>query len=256
MARKAQILNADHRLHLRCELSDATTLEMFGALVDDPLVKLVSLMDHTPGQRQWTDLNKYRQYHRDKKWTDEEFTENIATRRGLQQTYATATRRQVQSACRERNIPIASHDDTTPAHVDQAAKAGITISEFPTTFEAASNARAAGMKIIAGAPNIVRGNSHSGNVSALQLGQHGLLDGLSSDYVPISLLHAAFVLHQSLALPLPAAVATVSANVADILNFQDRGSIEVDKRADLIQVHPVDGIPVARAVWRAGCRVN
>ena len=98
-------------------------------------------------------------------------------------------------------LPVASHDDTTLEHVEEAASAGIVISEFPTTMQAARAAREAGLVILMGAPNMVLGRSHSGNVSALELARVGLLDVLSSDDVPNSLLHGAFLLHQVLAGP-------------------------------------------------------
>ncbi len=101
----------------------------------------------------------------------------------------------------------ASHDDTTPEHVEEARGSGVTISEFPTTIEAAEAAHAAGMGIVMGAPNLVLGGSHSGNVSAGDLAARGLLDVFSSDYVPASLLQAVFLLHRTAGLDLPAAVA-------------------------------------------------
>jgi alpha-D-ribose 1-methylphosphonate 5-triphosphate diphosphatase len=111
------------------------------------------------------------------------------------------------------------------------------------------------MKIVMGAPNVVRGGSHSGNVSAIELAERGLLDGLSSDYVPASLLQSAILLNRRLDIALPEAVALVSANVADMLGLDDRGEIAIGRRADLVQVVLVDEVPVVRAVWRRGERV-
>jgi alpha-D-ribose 1-methylphosphonate 5-triphosphate diphosphatase len=108
------------------------------------------------------------------------------------------------------------------------------------------------MKIIMGAPNLVRGNSHSGNVSAMALAREDLLDGLSSDYFPSSLLHSAFVLNQTLDIPIPDAVAKVSANPADLLGLEDRGEIQVGKRGDMIRVRLFDRLPVIMAIWRNG----
>ena len=110
------------------------------------------------------------------------------------------------------------------AHVEEAAKVGTAIAEFPTTLEAAHAARAYGLAILAGAPNLVCGGSHSGNIAAAELARRGLLDILSSDYVPASLLHGAFLLHARLALPLPAAIATVTATPAERAGLDGRGA--------------------------------
>jgi alpha-D-ribose 1-methylphosphonate 5-triphosphate diphosphatase len=150
---------------------------------------------------------------------------------------------------------VASHDDTTDAHSVESARDGITISEFPTTLSAARKAKEFGMHVIMGAPNLVRGNSHSGNVSAAELAEKNLLDGLSSDYYPSSLLHASFLLHQQYHMPLPSAVAKVSANISDLLNLKDRGEIAPGKRADLIRVKMCGKLPVVRAIWKSGKKV-
>ena len=113
------------------------------------------------------------------------------------------------------------------------------------------------MSILMGGPNVVRGGSHSGNVSARELAAAGLLDILSSDYVPFALLQAAFVLPQRVdGLQLPEALATVTRNPAKAAGLDDRGEIAVGKRADLVRVRVVGGLPVIRGVWRQGERVN
>ena len=129
---------------------------------------------------------------------------------------------------------------------------GISISEFPTTMEAAQNAKSLGMHTILGAPNMVRGESHSGNISAGELAETGLLDGFSSDYMPISLLHAAFVLHERVGVALPSAVATVTANIAEMVQLEDRGTLEVGKKADIIRVQMMDGLPLVKSIWKNG----
>jgi alpha-D-ribose 1-methylphosphonate 5-triphosphate diphosphatase len=253
---QADLLRSDHLLHLRCEISDSKVVDLFETFADHPLVRLISVMDHTPGQRQWRDLTKYRQFHKDKNWTDEEFENALHERVQMREQYAATNRHRILSVCRERNLPVATHDDTTEAHCIESAEDGISISEFPTTLEAARKARELGMNIIMGAPNMVRGNSHSGNVSALALARENLLDGLSSDYFPSSLLHSAFVLNQQLDIPLHEAVAKISANQADMLGLNDRGEILIGKRADLIRVRVFERLPIIMAVWRNGIRVR
>ncbi len=255
-ARNTGSLTVDHFLHLRCEISDPHVVDMFEPLLDEPHLKLVSLMDHTPGQRQWHDIDKYRTFHRGRTEASEaEFQALIERRIGEQKLYADQHRKKILALIRGRPITLASHDDTTVLHVEEAAADGIAISEFPTTHEAAEAARAHGMGVVMGAPNLVLGGSHSGNVSARQLAEHGLLDALSSDYVPVSLLHGAFRLHHELDLPLAQAIAPISRNPATMIGLDDRGAIAPGLRADLVRARLIADTPSVVAVWREGERV-
>lgn len=254
-ARIRELLRAEHFLHLRCELADPAVMEIYQPIASIPHVKLVSLMDHTPGQRQWADLEKWRQFHRDKKWTDIEFDAMVAKRQADQAKHAEIHRRSVVALARHYGTVMASHDDTTREHVEEAVAEGIAISEFPTTLGAAGHAAKRGMKVIMGAPNIVRGGSHSGNVSAVELAHRGFLDGLSSDYVPASLMQAVFQLAGNEGIELPEAIAMVSANPAEMVGLTDRGEVAPTKRADFSRVRLVDGLPVILCVWREGRRI-
>ena len=130
------------------------------------------------------------------------------------------------------------------------------LAEFPTSFEAAEASHKSGMSVLMGAPNVVRGKSHSGNIAARDLARHGVLDVLSSDYVPLSLLHASFVLADEIdGISLPQAIAMVTATPARTVSLSDRGRIESGLRADLVRVRRDHGVPVVRAVWREGRRV-
>ena len=255
------LLRADHLLHIRCELPAPNTVELFEPFIDHPLVRLISLMDHTPGQRQWEDLNHARVYYVGKKgWSEEKFQRKVAEAAELQERYALPHRQRFVAYAQERGIALASHDDTTLAHVQQAHAEGVRVCEFPTTELAARAARERGMATVMGGPNVVRGGSHSGNVAAAHLAQRGLLDMLSSDYVPASLLTAAWRLADAGHLTLPQAVATVSLNPARAVGLTDRGALQPGLRGDLIRVRVVelnDGQrhPVVRAVWRGGQRV-
>jgi len=253
----AGAFRADHRLHLRCELPDPGVLRLLEPYWDEPLFTLVSLMDHTPGQRQWRDMEKYRVYLTPRLSAGESFDQRIADRIETGQKLVPIHRREILARWREKgtDLPIASHDDTTPEHVAEAKADGITIAEFPTSYAAAAAAKAAGIGTVMGAPNVVRGESHSGNVSALDLAGEGLVDALSSDYAPFSLLHAAFLLHERSGLSLPDAIATVTTAPAEMARLDDRGRIEEGLRADLVQVRLHEGVPMVRAVWREGRRV-
>jgi alpha-D-ribose 1-methylphosphonate 5-triphosphate diphosphatase len=254
--REKNLFRSDHFLHLRCEVGYPDVVKLFAPLCVDPLVRMVSLMDHTPGQRQFTRLDQFYTYYQGKfHLTNEEMLQMIRERKENQAKYSRQHRAAVIETCRKRDLPMASHDDTTIEHVEEAAGDGFVLSEFPTTVEAAESARKHGLKVLMGAPNLVLGQSHSGNVSALELGRLGLLDILSSDYVPTSMLHGAMRLHQELDWPLSKAVRAVSTHPAETAQLGDRGEIAVGKRADLIQVQDEQGLPIIKRVWRMGLRV-
>lgn len=246
-------LRADHLLHVRCEISDPDMPRLFEPFRDMAEVHLVSLMDHTPGQRQFVDIDAYRTYYsKDRQWTDEEFASEMARMRDIQARFAGPHAEDILAWCRERNIPAASHDDATPEHVDWAHSQGMAISEFPTTMDAARRACELGLLTLMGSPNVVRNGSHSGNVSVRDVAAAGFLGGLSSDYVPSSLLHAAWILHTEVHLTLWDAINLVTANPAQALGLHDRGRLEPGLRADLVRVHIDRDLPVVRRVWRDG----
>jgi alpha-D-ribose 1-methylphosphonate 5-triphosphate diphosphatase len=253
-AQQDELLKAEHLLHVRCEVSTDAVVETFIRLIDDPLVRLVSLMDHSPGGRQWRDLDRWRQGLRIVA-TDEELTAIFEQRRQFPEERKHAARREVAGIAACRGIPLASHDDATGEHVEEAKALGVTICEFPTTREAAEAARAAGMRVVMGAPNVVLGASHAGNASARSLAADGLVDGLASDYVPMSLIEACFILHQTVGVPLPAAVATVTAQPAAMVGLGDRGEVAGGRRADLVRVRIYQRMPIVTSVWRAGQRI-
>lgn len=253
----ADRLRADHFVHLRCEVSAPDALEAFALFEGDDRVRLASLMDHTPGQRQFVSLDHHRVYYMGKTgMTEAAYQAMIAERRRLSELHAEPHRRAIAERCRAAGIVIASHDDATAAHVAESVDHGVALAEFPTTREAAEAAHAAGLKILMGAPNYVRGGSHSGNVSARSLIEAGLLDILSSDYVPFSLIHAAFMAAEDGVLSLPAAIATVTRNPAAAAGLHDRGVIEPGRRGDLVRVRTDHEVPLVRAVWRQGRRVS
>jgi len=254
----AGALKAEHWLHLRCEVSYHDLPALLQPFVEHPRVRLVSLMDHTPGQRQFARLDKYTEYYMGKYgFTDAQMQRFIEDKCADQARYSARHREHVIELCRRRGLPLASHDDATADHIEEAAACGSVVAEFPTTVEAARAARERRIKVMGGAPNFVRGGSHSGNVSARELADHALVDILSSDYVPASLLHAAFLMADGDSGALPAAVASVSATPAAAIGLDDRGAIAPGLQADLIRVAeaPGMGFPVVRAVWRRGERI-
>jgi alpha-D-ribose 1-methylphosphonate 5-triphosphate diphosphatase len=173
-----------------------------------------------------------------------------------QKAHATTNMREIVALAQRYEIPLASHDDTTDENVTDAIRDRVSVAEFPTTLEAARGLHEAGIGILMGAPNVVRGGSHSGNIAAVDLAREGLLDILSSDYIPSSLLMAALQLPRHVpAIDLASAIRTVTKTPAEAVGLADRGEITAGKRADLIRVHLARDIPVVRSVWREGNRV-
>ena len=248
-------LKVSHHIHLRAELCTETLVEELYEFSENDRVRLVSLMDHTPGQRQFRDLSKHREYLVGKHgYNDAEVEAHWTKLRELQTLYLEKNRAATVAYATEVGAILASHDDTTLEDVLESDRLGITVAEFPTTLEAAEACRAKAQFIVMGAPNIVRGGSHSGNVAAQELARGGLLDILSSDYVPAALLNAAVSLGTLLE-DMAAGIRTVTACPADAVGFDDRGRIAPEKRADLVRFAMHDGLPIIKSVWSRGQRI-
>ncbi len=256
-AQNAGHLRADHFVHIRCELPCADTAEAAERICAALAPALISIMDHTPGARQFTSLDKFRQYYLGKKLIlPEKIEAYIEERLEMQGKYALANKAFILNLARTLGVRLASHDDATLAHVEEALEDQVVIAEFPTTAESARAAHQGGLAVLMGAPNIVRGGSHSGNISAVDVAASGHLDILSSDYVPASLLNAVFALPQQVpALSLPLALRAVTSNPARAAGLEDRGTLRAGLRADLVQVHVADNLPVVKRVWTKGRRV-
>jgi alpha-D-ribose 1-methylphosphonate 5-triphosphate diphosphatase len=253
-----RMTRVDHHLHLRCEIVADDAVEAVDRWIDLPMVGLLSINDHTPGQRQFIDPDKLKLYYTKKHhMTDPEFEVFRRESMALHDKNAARHRREIVSRAQARALPIASHDDATAEHVREAVQNGMTIAEFPTTREAAEASREAGLAILVGAPNLVLGGSHSGNVAAIDLVRSGHADILSSDYVPASLIEGVFKLptETNTAITLPQAVRLAAYNPARAVGLDDRGEIAPGRRADLVRVRLLDGAPLVRAVWREGERV-
>jgi alpha-D-ribose 1-methylphosphonate 5-triphosphate diphosphatase len=236
------LLKADHYLHLRCEVPAPAMPGLLDRLADHPRVRMVSLMDHTPGIGQYGD-------------SETSIEQRIAFLQDRRDRLRLSQRRGLIARLSGTKAVLASHDDRTEEEVAENVRDGIFISEFPVTEAAAAAGRAGGMQIIAGAPNLVRGGSHTGNIAASDLLCAGLVDALASDYVPCSLVEAAFAVAAAGLLPLPQAAALITVNPAQMARFEDRGSLAPGQRADLLRIRVHDGQPIIRRVWREGERV-
>ena len=251
-------LRADHLIHLRCELPTSDVAADFERFCTLPLVKLASLMDHSPGQRQYRVLDGYIHYYKTKlSLNDAQMDQFIADRQAEGAMYSARNRAAILKRGHEIGLAFASHDDATSDQVAESLADGVDIAEFPTTLEAAEASHKAGLAVLMGAPNVVRGGSHSGNVAAVDLAQRGWLDVLSSDYVPGALMLAAFRLPELAEnVTLPAAIQRVSTWPAIAAHLPDRGEITEGKRADLVRVRLHGDMPVIKGVWRQGQRVS
>ncbi|WP_166417079.1 alpha-D-ribose 1-methylphosphonate 5-triphosphate diphosphatase [Cochlodiniinecator piscidefendens] len=254
--RDAGALRISHFLHLRAEVCSETLVEEMREFGVHDRVGIVSLMDHTPGQRQFRDLSKLKAYVQGKhNLSDPEFDVHVSRLKDLRNANGERHETEAVAAAQRYGAVLASHDDTTAAHVATSASHGIRLAEFPTTVEAAKSCREHGIAVMMGAPNLIRGGSHSGNVAAHELAELDLLDIVSSDYVPSALMSAAFLL-ADLWDDLPKAISTVTAAPAKAAGLTDRGQIRSGLRGDLVRISRVQGAPVVRGVWSQGQQIG
>ncbi len=255
-ARSEGLFKISHFLHLRAETCSDTLLDELASFGPEDRVGIVSLMDHTPGQRQFRDTAALKTYVTKKRGlTDAEFADHVKNMLALQERNGARHEAASVAEANRFGAVLASHDDTTAEQVATSARNGVTFAEFPTTVEAAEACRSHGIAVMMGAPNLIRGGSHSGNVAAHDLAQAGLLDIISSDYVPSALLLSAFELSRIWRDDLPRAVATVTATPAKASGLTDRGSLAEGLRGDVIRVREIKQTPFIRGVWSRGARV-
>lgn len=255
-ARAEGMFKISHFLHLRAEICSETLLEELAAFGPEDRVGIVSLMDHTPGQRQFRDLTALKTYVAKKRgMNDAEFADHVKNLLSLQERFGAKHETGAVGEADRLGAVLASHDDTTAEHVGTSAANGVGFAEFPTTVEAAKACRTHGIAVMMGAPNLIRGGSHSGNVAAEELARRDLLDIVSSDYVPSALLLSAFHLAQIWS-DLPRAVATVTCNPAQAARLDDRGVLQVGMRGDVLRVRQAGATPLLRGVWSQGQKIG
>jgi alpha-D-ribose 1-methylphosphonate 5-triphosphate diphosphatase len=252
---------ARHELHLRCELPQRESVEIVESVLSTGGVRLVSIMDHTPGQGQFRDLEWFRRYWiEDRGRSEEQVSAAIAeasAESGRPPSSFLDRIERVSKAASRNGAILASHDDDSPEKVETLAEEGVSISEFPVDAATARRAKELGISVSMGAPNVVRGGSSGGNLSAVEAVRLGLADTLVSDYHPPSMLLAAFALANRKVLPLHEATKLVSSGPANAAGLADRGTIEPGKAADLLVVGERLSLPtIAHTVVDGTCVVS
>ncbi|GAA1828762.1 alpha-D-ribose 1-methylphosphonate 5-triphosphate diphosphatase [Agromyces salentinus] len=227
-----------HRLDVRCPDGVAAFEARLASRPDEVLV--VSHEDHTPGQGQYADPATMQRWLMEGERLDEaEAAAHVEWWRASRDeriALRDATLDRLGELARAGRIRLFGHDPETREDVDGLAARGAAVAEFPTTRAAAERARELGLLVVAGAPNVLRGGSHAGNVSAGELVDAGLVDALASDYLPSAQLAAAFMLARAGRCTLARAVELITAGPAKAVGLDDRGSLRAGQRADLVLV--------------------
>ncbi|BCO10406.1 alpha-D-ribose 1-methylphosphonate 5-triphosphate diphosphatase [Desulfolithobacter dissulfuricans] len=245
------LLGVDNFIHARFEITSFSSAPVIRELIAKGHVHMLSIMDHTPGQGQFKSIETWKRFHLPTYDLSESRAEAIIRKKLADQELAYNRVRSLLEFGHRHGLVLLSHDDDRPRKIDLIREMGITVSEFPLDVDVAVYAREQGMTTGMGAPNVVRGKSQSGNISARELIREECCDFLCSDYHPSSLLQAAFVLHREMDLDLAAAMAMVSSFPADIAGLTDRGRIAPGLLADLTVVDDRD-VPRVVATFKTG----
>lgn len=253
--RAQNMLRINHLLHLRAEICSETLIEEIEEFGVEDQVGIVSLMDHTPGQRQFRDADKFAEYLRGKhSMTDEDIEAHFDRLKKLQSENGQRHNDAASKKGRKMGAILASHDDTTQSDVLASVEIGVGVAEFPTTLEAARACKSHGIGVMMGAPNLLRGGSHSGNVAAHELVEHDLLDIFSSDYAPSSLLAASVRLGLESG-NMANGLAKATSAPAKAAGLTDRGELAIGQRADILRFKVANTLPMTNGLWVSGNRV-
>ena len=243
----------DHRVHARYEITNVGAAPTLERLLEDGVVDMVSLTDHTPGQGQYNNIEAYILSMSERRSMSREAAEDVVARRIAMRQDPDIERKlhDIVSLSLKHKLSLASHDDDSAEKVAEMHDLGVTISEFPVTLPAAEEAHRRGLWTLMGAPNALRGQSMSGNLSALDAAKAGLLGIIAADYHPAAFVPAIFKIAEVASGGLPAAVAMATANAARSAGLTDRGAIAVGQKADLVAVEH-GAVHRIRATFRNG----
>ncbi|RFB96261.1 alpha-D-ribose 1-methylphosphonate 5-triphosphate diphosphatase [Rhizobium leguminosarum bv. trifolii] len=243
----------DHRVHARYEITNVGAAAALERLLNADQIDMVSLTDHTPGQGQYNNLQSYILSISERRAISEEMAAEIVAKRIAMRSNPEieAKLKEIVALSLKHKLSLASHDDDSVEKVAEMHDLGVTISEFPVTAPAAEEARRRGLWTLMGAPNALRGQSMSGNLSALDAARAGLLSVIAADYHPAAFVPGIFKLADMVEGGLPSAVAMATGNAARSAGLLDRGEIAIGQRADLVAVEPGE-VHRIRATFRAG----
>lgn len=245
----------DNRIHVRYEITDVSAMPFVMSLLDEGLVDLLSLMDHTPGQGQFRHLDTYVAYMMSNHGSSREEAERVAEEKQRARVGADERVLEIMARAKQCRVPTASHDDDDAQRVATMKQLGASMSEFPIDLDTARAAHGAGLATIFGAPNVMRGGSQSGNMRAIDAIRAGVADCLCADYAPATMLAAVTAMVDRDGIDLPAAVRLVTQGPARAAGLEDRGEIAVGKRADLVSVGSAGGQAAVTGTWVAGRQV-
>jgi alpha-D-ribose 1-methylphosphonate 5-triphosphate diphosphatase len=255
-SKNSKLIN--HRFHARYEIDNVNDVEYLIDYIKGNKIHLLSFMDHTPGQGQYRNLEIYKKTIKGYKGMSDEEVEKYIREAQSREKLDLDTIYTITQIANKYNVAVASHDDDTVEKLDLVKSFGTTISEFPITIEVAKAAKARGMFTVAGAPNVLLGGSHSGNLSAAEAVDDGCIDILCSDYYPASLLHAVFLLHKKYGKNLTDMFKLVTINPAKAVGIDEEyGSLAEGKRGDIIIIEKAEeDFPVITTVFVDGRLVS
>lgn len=231
--KKHKYFMINHYIHARLDTTCEELLNHIDEILSFESLKLAVYNDHTPGQRQFRNLDFYADWVTSGgKLSRDEVLQSVSV---IQKEASEKDYVQGDLYHRLKNMPIrlGSHDDTTEEHIDLAIEHGASISEFPTTMEAARYAKKKNLMVVMGAPNLILGYSQSGNISCQQAIEENLVDILCSDYHLPAMLSASWKLVKNGWSP-HQAINLISLNPAKAIGLNKQiGSIKIGKKADL-----------------------
>lgn len=235
-ALNSSLLSVDNLIHARYEITSFSSVPALIDLMEKRRVHMISLMDHSPGQGQFKSIEKWKQYHVPVYDLAEHEVDDILSLQADKKNRCMGYLDEITGCARHHGLLIASHDDDTCEKVDLMAEIGVTVAEFPLNIETAGHAKAKNMATGMGAPNVVRGRSQSGNISARNLIQESCCDFLCSDYHPTSMLQAVYAMSAELGIPLASAFSYITSTPAAIAGLIDRGTLTPGKLADMVVI--------------------
>jgi len=242
-----------HLVHIRYEISYVEAVETILELIEEGVVDVLSVMDHTPGQGQFRDMESYVRYATGTFGVTREEVVRVTEKRCEKREKGLRSLGALTDAAREKGIPILSHDDDSVEKVRFVRSIAAVASEFPVTMEAAKEASNVGMLVFMGAPNLVRDCSSNGNLRASEALKAGVCDGLVSDYYPECLIQAIFLANRRGLMGIERALALGTASPGGLLRRrQFAGRLAPGGPADFVLVDATEPWVNVLETWVSG----